>query len=73
MRDPITVTLKFERPDREQVLAQAVCDMICSLPTTKRVQIVIEGLPDEMAATIETAFAIGRAQMAVKANRKNRS
>lgn len=74
IRDPVTVTLKFERPATEAELAKAINSMICALPGgadgKTRVRILLEGVPDEMAAAYETGFAIARAQLAVKANRK---
>lgn len=77
INDPVTVTMRFERPATEEALARAINGMICSLPAGKdgniRVRINLEGIPEYLAATLETAFALGKAQLAVKAKRKNRS
>lgn len=77
IKDPVTVTMRFERPATEEALARAINAMICSLPAGKdgnvRVRITLEGIPDDLAATFETAFAIGKAQLAVKAKRRNRT
>ena len=74
--DPVTVTMRFERPATEEALARAINGMIGSLPVGRdgktRVQITLEGIPNELAAMLETAFAIGKAQMAVKAKRRNK-
>ncbi len=75
--DPVTVTIRFERPATEKELVEAINGMICSLPTgaagKMRVRIALEGIPNDMAAAYETGFAIAKAQIAVKAKRRNRS
>lgn len=76
IHDPVTVTFKFERPATEEALARAINGMICLLPAgrdgTIRVQINLDGIPKELAAALETGFAIGKAQMAVRSARKRK-
>lgn len=76
IRDPVTVTLKFERPKTEKELAAAINAMICALPCgadgKTRVRILLEGVPGDMAAAYETGFAIARAQLAAKAKHRRK-
>ena len=76
IRDPVSVTFKFERPATERELADAINTMICALPSGKdgkvRVRISMEGVPSDMAAAYETGFAIAKAQIAIKTSRETK-
>lgn len=73
-QDPVTITIKFERPATDEALAGAINAMVCALPAGKdgnvRVQISLDGIPAKLAAALETGFAIGKAQIAARASRR---
>lgn len=74
INDPVTVTLKFERPATDQALMEGISAMVGAIPKgwggSTRMRLTLEGISDDLAATIETAFAIGKAQLAVRAKRR---
>jgi hypothetical protein len=74
MADDITVKLTFRRPESDQALGDAIHGMVMALPNGPHpVKLSIEGVPPDLASAFETAFAIGRAQIAARKSRKEAS
>lgn len=76
IRDPVTITFRFERPATRDALVAAINTMVCAVPAGPdgniKVRMSFEGIPDDLAAALETGFAIGKAQIAAKASHRNR-
>lgn len=71
--DPVTVTLTFERPTTEVALMEGLASMVHAIPSRngkRAMRIVLEGISDDLAARIETSFAIGKAQLSVREKRR---
>lgn len=72
MRDQITVTLTFERPDTEEALAAAINGMVQALPKRdgRNVRLKIEGASETFTSVFQTAYALTKAQVAARASRR---
>ncbi len=65
MRDPVTITLTFERPETEEALAAVVNGMVKALPGPKgsNVRLRMEGVTESFAAVFCAAHALTKAQI----------
>lgn len=70
MRDPVTVTLKFDPPSTEDAIV-AIQGMLGALPKlSKKFSLEIETTSEELEARLQAAFAVSKAQIAVRAKRR---
>ena len=76
IEDPVTIKLTFGRPATEDELGAAINAMLCAVPPGAdgrvSLRMTFTGIPSALMASLETAFALGKAQLAVRANARRR-
>jgi len=70
MRDPVTVRLRFD-PDTTEAAILAIRGMLDALPKrSKKFSLEVETTSEELEARLQAAFAVSKAQIAVRAKRR---